>query len=220
MTIYQEELKRRLKEQGYGAVYDEKSEMLKIYHNGVFLCDQGKNGELVYDSKIINEPYYSQFTQKIFEEASEIKECARLYENGLPMKVESVSNYHKFLEYGDTVLAGAYNKKRGFQFATWWQTEGGAYLAYGHYTDSFTKAKEDFAIRAKLVDGNKVFTADQAELIFKSVNYARDECGHITYEQDQEMDGIMERLVHGYPEKDFSVMNTHFEPSENVTQNQ
>ena len=124
----------------------------------------------------------------------------------------------KFLEYGDTVLAGAYNKNRGFQFATWWQTEGGAYLAYGHYTDSFTKAKEDFALRAKLVDGNKVFTQDQAELIFKSVNYARDECEHITYEQDQEMDGIMERLVHGYPEKDFSVMNTHFEPSDGMVQ--
>ena len=37
MTIYHEELKRRLKEQGYGAVYDEESGMLKIYHNGVFL---------------------------------------------------------------------------------------------------------------------------------------------------------------------------------------
>ena len=63
MTIYQEELKRRLKEQGYGAVYDEESEMLKIYHNGVFICDQGKNGELVYDSKIINESHY---IRKIF----------------------------------------------------------------------------------------------------------------------------------------------------------
>ena len=220
MTIYQEELKRRLKAQGYGAVYDEERGMLKIYHNGVFLCDQGKNGELGFDSKIINNPHYSHFAQKIFEEATEIKECGKLYEQGTPMKVESVSNYRKFLEYGDTVLAGAYNKDRGFQFATWWQTEGGSYLAYGHYTDNFTKAKEDFAIRAKLVDGNKVFTQDQAELIFKSVNYARDECEHITYEQDQEMDGIMERLVHGYPEKNFSIMNTHFEPSDGIVQDQ
>lgn len=217
MMIYQEELKRRLKEQGYGAVYDEESEMLKIYHNGVLLCDQGKNGDLVYNSKIINESYYSQFTQKIFEEAAEIKECVKLYESGTPMKVASVSNYHKFLEYGDTVLAGAYNKDRGFQFATWWQNESGSYLSYGHYTENFTKAKEDFAIRAKLVNSNKVFTEEQAELIFKSINYARDECEHVTYEQDKEMDGIMERLIHGYPEKDFSVMNTHFEPGEDIT---
>ena len=40
MTIYQEELKRRLREQGYGAVYDEQTEMLKIYQNSIFLCDQ------------------------------------------------------------------------------------------------------------------------------------------------------------------------------------
>ena len=220
MTIYQEELKRRMKDQGYGTVYDEETEMLKIYHNGVFLCDQGKNGELGYDSKIINDPYYCQFTQKIFEEATEIKECGKLYEMGAPMKVESVSNYHKFLEYGDTVLAVAYNKDRGFQFATWWQTEGGTYLAYGHYMDNLTKAKEDFAVRAKLVNANKIFTQDQAELIFKSVNYARDVCEHITYEQDQEMDGIMENLIHGYPEKDFSVMKTHFEPSDGIIQEQ
>ena len=220
MTIYQEELKRRLKEQGYGAVYDEQAGMLKIYHNGVFLCDQGKNGELVYDSKIINEPSYASFTQKIFEEATEIKECTKLYEKGTPMKVAAVSNYHKFLEYGDTVLAGSYNKERGFQFATWWQNEGGSYLSYGHYTNSFTKAKEDFAVRAKLVNANKVFTQEQAELIFKSVNYARDNCEHVTYDQDKDMDGIMERLVHGYPESNFSVMSTHFEPSEDIVPKQ
>ena len=47
MTIYQEELKRRIREQGYDTVYDEQAEELKIYQNGVFLCEQGKNGELV-----------------------------------------------------------------------------------------------------------------------------------------------------------------------------
>ena len=48
MTIYQGELKRRLREQGYDTVYDEQAEKLKIYQNGIFLCEQGKNGKLVY----------------------------------------------------------------------------------------------------------------------------------------------------------------------------
>ena len=63
---------------------------------------------------------------------------------------------------------------------------------------------------------NKVFNQEQAELIYKSVNYARDNCEHVTYDQDKEMDGIMERLAHGYPESNFSVMSTHFEPSEGI----
>lgn len=216
MTIYQEELKRRLKEQGFGTVYDEENEMLKIYHKGIFLCDQGKNGELSFDSDAIKEQKYNHLTQEIFENATEVKECVRLYEKGEPMKVDAVSNYHKFLEYGDTVLAGAYNKDRGFQFATWWKNEDGSYLAYGHYLNSFKRAKEDFAMRARLIDSNKIFTEEQAELIFKSVNYARDNSEYVTYDQDKEMDGIMERLIHGYPEKDFSVMNTHFESHENI----
>ena len=220
MTIYQEELKRRLKEQGFGAVYDEQTEMLKFYHNGIFLGEQSKSGALHYDGDIYKLQNCGYLTKEISALATEINQCITLYEKGEPMKPDAVSNYRKFLEHGDTVLAGAYDKERGFKFATWNQNADGTYLVYGHYMDSYEKAKEDFAIRAGLIDKNKVFTADQAELIFKSVNYARDECEDITYEQDQEMDGIMERLIHGYPERDFSVATTHFELSEDITPKQ
>ena len=220
MTIYQEELKRRLKEQGYGAVYDEQAETLKFYHNGIFLGEQSKSGALHYDGDIYKLQNCGYLTKEISTIATEINECVALYKKGEPMKVDVVSNYRKFVEYGDTVLAGVYDKERGFKFATWNQNEDGTYLAYGHYIDSFTRAKEDFAIRAGLINKNKVFTADQAELIFKSVNYARDNCEHITYKQDEDLEGIAERLIYGYPERDFSVMTTHFEPSGDITPKQ
>ena len=216
MTIYQEELKRRLKEQGYGAVYDEQTEMLKIYQNSIFFCDQDKNGDLHFTRDAYALQNFHEISTPIAKGALTVKDCVALYEKGEPMKVEAASNYHKFLEYGDTVLGGAYDKGRGFKFATWNQNPDGTYLVYGHYMDSYEKAKEDFAIRAGLVNKNKIFSQEQAELIFKSVNYARDNCEHVTYDQDKEMDGIMERLAHGYPESNFSVMSTHFEPSEGI----
>ena len=216
MTIYQEELKRRLKEEGYGALYDEQTETLKFYHNSIFLGEQSKSGALHYDEDIYKLQNCGYLTKEISTLAAEINQCVTLYEKGEPMKPDAVSNYRKFLEHGDTVLAGAYDKERGFKFATWNQNADGTYLVYGHYMDSYEKAKEDFAIRAGLVNKNKVFNQEQAELIFKSVNYTRDNCEYVTYEQDKEMDGIMENLIHGYPESNFSVMSTHFEPSEDV----
>ena len=222
MTIYQEELKRMLREAGYGTVYDEDNAMLKIYRRGDFLCEQDKKGKLTYtEDKNIAYDYAPQI-QAVKDEAKSVRFICGLYEKGEAMKVESVSNYHKFVEFGNTVLAGTYNKGKGFHFVSWWQNEEGTYLSDGHYTGSYEKAKEEFAVRAGLVNANKIFTEKQAEVIFKSVNYARDECEDITYEQDEEMDGIMERLIYGYPEKNFSVMDTHFGASKtgDIIQNQ
>ncbi|MBQ8322794.1 MAG: hypothetical protein IJX91_02380 [Clostridia bacterium] len=220
MTIYQEELKRRLREQGHGALYDEETGMLKIYQNGVFLCDQDKNGNLHFTRDAYALQNFYEISTPIAKEAVSVKDCVALYEKGEPMKVGAVSNYHKFLEFGETILAGAYDKEYGFKFATWNKNQDGTYLVYGHYMNSYEKAKENFAVRAGLINKNKVFTQEQAELIFKSVNYARDNCEHVIYDQDKEMDGIMENLIHGYPEKDFSVMSTHFEPSQDITPKQ
>ena len=220
MTIYQDELKRRLKENGYGAVYDEQTETLKFYHNGIFLGEQSKNGALHYDGDIYKLQNCGYLTKEISTLAAEINQCVVLYEKGEPMKPDAVSNYRKFLEHGDTVLAGAYNKESGFKFATWNQNADGTYLVYGHYMDSYEKAKEDFAIRAGLINKNKVFTADQAELIFKSINYTRDNCEHITYQQDEDLEGIAEKLLCGYQGRDFSVATTHFEPSQDITPKQ
>ena len=107
MTIYQEELKRRLKENGYGAVYDEQTETLKFYHNGIFLGEQSKNGALHYDNDIYKLQNCGYLTKEISTLAAEINQCVALYEKGESMKPDAVSNYRKFLEHGDTVLAGA-----------------------------------------------------------------------------------------------------------------
>ena len=99
MTIYQEELKRRLKEQGYGAVYDEQTEMLKIYQNSIFLCDQDKKGDLHFTRDAYTLQNFYDISTPIAKEAISVKDCVALYEKGEPMKVESVSNYHKILEF-------------------------------------------------------------------------------------------------------------------------
>ena len=100
MTIYQEELKRRLKEQGFGAVYDEQTEMLKFYHNGIFLGEQSKSGALHYDGDIYKLQNCGYLTKEISALATETNQCITLYEKGEPMKPDAVSNYRKFLEHG------------------------------------------------------------------------------------------------------------------------
>ena len=90
MTIYQEELKRRLKEQGYGAVYDEQTETLKIYQNSIFLCDQDKNGDLHFTRDAYALQNFHEISTPIAKGALTVKDCVALYEKGEPRESVSV----------------------------------------------------------------------------------------------------------------------------------
>lgn len=115
------------------------------------------------------------------------------------MKPKDVQNYRKLSEYGDVVFAGMYSQKHGFMFCSWRQSDGGKYLAHGDYSPDYLSSKENFAVRAGLVDNNKLFTPEEAEQLFKCAAFARDNCESLTYDQDHSLMELMEKLQDAYP---------------------
>ena len=115
------------------------------------------------------------------------------------MKPKDVQNYRKLSEYGDVVFAGMYSQKHGFMFCSWRQSDGGRYLAHGDYSPDYLSSKENFAVRAGLVDNNKLFTKEEAEELFKCAAFARDNCESLTYEQDRGLMELMEKIQTAYP---------------------
>ena len=110
------------------------------------------------------------------------------------MKPKDVQNYRKLSEYGDVVFAGMYSQKHGFMFCSWRQSDGGKYVAHGNYSPDYLVSKENYAVRAGLVDNNKLFTKEEAEELFKCAAFARDNCESLTYEQDRGLMELMEKL--------------------------
>lgn len=197
MSIYQEEMMRKLPKLGCTGTLDEATGTLSIRQNGVFLCQQLVDGTLLYtDDKVTSQNFGDTFTA-ISDEAYRIREYVNLYERSPKMPIPEVSQYRKFSEYGDTVLAGAYGS-HGFLFCTWKQARNGTYVAHGDYTTDFEHAKESFITRSQLMDKNRMFSEDEASLLYRCIAYVRDNCESLTYEQDQQLDGLLEKLTYGY----------------------
>lgn len=129
MNIYQQELLRKMRPLDCTGEYDEDSEKLNVQYEGVLLCKQDKDGYLSYDSRSFTSAMCDKL-EVIKEQAAAIREYVDLYENAPPMKIDSLKEYRKFAEYGDTVLGGMYSKQNGFTFSTWKQDKCNASFAY------------------------------------------------------------------------------------------
>lgn len=197
MTIYQAEMQRRARGHACEVRMNATEQDLLILHNGNIIAHVTKDGQLHY-------PYpRNENEEKIIEalryDINIIRECVGIFESAPPMKAVDVSAYRKFTEFGSTVLAGMYSPTHGFMFCTWEQSNGGTYLAHGHYTPNYNAAKEDFAVRAGLIDGNRLFDLDESGTIHGCISFAKEHCETLDYKEHKELADLLEKIEEAYP---------------------
>ena len=103
-------------------------------------------------------------------------------------------------ECGDTVMAGMYSEQHGFMFTTWTQNGDRSRVTNGDYSPNYEYVKEAFAIRAGLVDRCRLFTPEEAASLYRCVDFTRNNCMTLTWEQEQELNALTEKLQFGYPQ--------------------
>lgn len=81
----------------------------------------------------------------------------------------------------------------------WEQSNGGTYLAHGHYTPNYNAAKEDFAVRAGLIDGNRLFDLDESGTIHGCISFAKEHCETLDYKEHKELADLLEKIEEAYP---------------------
>lgn len=199
MTIYQEEMQRKAQQYGCLTDFADADQLLLISYKGAHLTAINSDGFMCYNSKDISDPDTREVFLRLVDDAETVREYVRLYERSPQMKPKDVQNYRKLSEYGDVVFAGMYSQKHGFMFCSWKQSDNGKYLAHGDYSPDYLSSKENYAVRAGLVDNNKLFTKEEAEDLFKCAAFARDNCELLTYEQDRGLMELMEKLQDAYP---------------------
>lgn len=205
MTSYQQELMRKLPHYGCIGSYSENEETLSFSYNGIKIGWMEKDGSVcgVVDEDMPEDADDMFFT--IRDRARLIREYVSLYESSPPMGVPDVKEYRRFAEYGDTVLAGMYSEQHGFMFTTWEQSNDKSYVTHGDYSPSYAYVKEAFAVRAGLIDKNRVFSDDEAADLYRCVDYAKYNCETLTYEQERQLDSLAEKLQYGYPQLEESL---------------
>lgn len=198
MTIYQQELMRKLPLLGCIGQYKEDTHKVSIFYNCELLCEQDNNGYLIGSEDMSEER--KAVCRKVFDQVRYIREYVRLYESSPPMGIPDVNEYRRLAEYGDTVLAGMYSEQHGFMFTTWEQSADKSYVTHGDYSPDYAYVKEAFAVRAGLIDKDRVFHEDEAANLYRCVDYTKNNCETLTYEQERQLDSLAEKLQYGYPQ--------------------
>lgn len=196
MNIHQEELKRRLSSIGCKAEFDEEFRTLSIEYGGFVLGFQDTNGVLNYTRDLLN----SEANEKLDEVINlhrKVKEYTTKFLEAPELPFEDVKEYRLLAEYGDTILA-ANHTEQGFMFCTWEQDKKHNYVTRGDYTTDYEYAKKSFATRSGLIDKHRVFSLEEASNIYKCIQYAKDNCETLDYEQEQQLKGLLDKLRFGY----------------------
>ena len=196
MNLHQEELKRRLSSLECKGEFDEEFSTLRIEYGEFALGFQDTNGVLHYSRDSLN-PEANKKLDEVIDLHHKIKEYTNKYLNAPHLPFDDVKEYRLLAEYGDTILA-ATNTEHGFMFCTWEQDKKHNYVTRGDYSTDYEYAKKSFATRSGLIDKNRVFSLDEATDIYKCVQYAKDNCETLDYDQEQKLKELLEKLTYGY----------------------
>ena len=200
MTIYQEELLRRLPQLECTGYYGYRDGLLHIFHGDAPLCRQTPEGFLRFYEDQFEALSQTELYYKVQEEASAIREYVSLYESAPQMDISGVKEFRNLSEYGKIVLAAKYSGTHGFTFTTWEQSKQNDRVDAGDYTSDYRYAKESFVRRSGLLQEQRLFQPEEAENLYRCVEYARNHCETLTFEQSKALDELAEKLSYGYPE--------------------
>lgn len=155
------ELFRRLRKEGYEIdLINNHRIYANIYSGDALVCQIDKDNELSGD-------WSGEVVKRIAEETAEY-----VFAHKTAPAIKCVifgkpqMGYRKLLAYNDQVLA-AKKIGEGYQFATGYRTvlSLNHYIVNKSYSD-YSKACEDFAIRAGLVDQNKLLNEAELKVIY------------------------------------------------------
>lgn len=193
MTIYQKELLRKLPSLECSGQYDESSGRLIILHAGHILCRQDDGGYLLGTEELTEDQ--KNICRDVVDMAKDIRDYVGQYESSPQMNIPGITEYRKLAEYGDTVFGGMYSEDHGFMFSTWQLSKDRSSAFWGHYTPDYDAAKQDFAIRAGLANADTIFTEKEAGLLCACLDYTKNNCESLTYEQDEQIGALMGKIA-------------------------
>ena len=181
---------------------DSKDGYLPISWEGAPLCRVTGGGGVRYDVKNIEGDERNEAFHKLLDITSRVSEYMRLMEQGPRVEATGLHEDFRLLaEFNGIVLAGhKYTDAPGHQFATWERDYDCTGVIYGHYTNDFIAAKEDFATRSGLVQKDRQFTDEQLSEVYRCIHETLDSEYPITPERENVLKETAEQIGRAVPD--------------------
>lgn len=168
-----------------------------IYHNDTLLSTIIDNGVLGNEM----DTGFNDLQNQINTAYTQMKEAHGVYESATPLPFDSINDYRLISSYGDTLLAAKMTKNNEVHFTTWSYDYDHTGVVGGHYyATNYEGAKQDFAVRAGLIDKDKLFEKEELASIYDACVYRGVNDGDITYDDEKLLRDVMEKVEENLPE--------------------
>ena len=171
--------------------------------NGKPLCTIDANGTVRFSPNDIRGVDEDQQLQTVTQTVAQVKEYLRIMERAPTLKAVGLDEQYKILaEFDDIVLAGRMSKN-GARFVTWEYDFDRRGVHAGHYfMQLYESAKQDFAVRAGLVNHQCLFSDEQLAVIRNACEFSLEEDITLSYAEEKLLRSVQEQIAQLLPKQE------------------
>ena len=198
-TRFFKEMTLRLNDEGYAAGKPQDG-LLPVEWHGEPLCRVTSGGGVQFRESELERDGAREAYHRLSDLAAETAQYLRLFDQAPTLKADGLSeSYRCIADFNGAVLA-AHPTKYGMQFITWEWSYDHTSMWQGHYyKQDFGHAKEDFAIRAGLIERDRLFSPEQQAEVYRSIHETLDNQYPITDERRKLLESAAEQIERVVP---------------------
>ena len=177
--------------------------LLHVKWNGNPLCAVDQNGAVRCCPDDIRDAETDRQLRTVVQTAAQTKEYLRMLEQTPTLKAVGLNEDYKILaDFGDAVLAGRCCKT-GAKFVTWeWDFDRKG-VHVGHYfMENYEAAKRDFAVRAGLINEQRLFSDEQLAVIRNACELALEADATLSYAEEKQLQSVQEQIEMLLPQQE------------------
>ena len=159
------------------------------------LCSVDRDGIVRFRPADITGAEVDRQLRTVTQTATQVKEYMRIFERAPALKAVGLEDTYKVLaDFGDAVLAGQLGKK-GAKFVTWeWDFDRQGVHAGHYFMENYEAAKQDFAVRAGLVERQRLFSDEQLAVIRNACAFALEDDATLSYAEEKQLQSVQEQI--------------------------
>ena len=169
--------------------------LLHVKWNEQKLCTVDSSGAVRFRAGDILDAEADHQLQSVMHMAKQVKEYMQIFERAPALKAVGLEDTYKVLaDFGDAVLAGQLGKK-GARFVTWeWDFDRQGVHAGHYFMENYEAAKQDFAVRAGLVESQRLFSDEQLAVIKNACEFALEDDATLSYAEENQLQSVQEQI--------------------------
>ena len=159
------------------------------------LCSVDRDGIVRFRPADITGSEVDRKLRTVTQVAAQVKEYMQILDRAPALKAVGLDDTYKVLaDFGDAVLAGR-SCKTGAKFVTWeWDFDRQGVHAGHYFMENYEAAKQDFAVRAGLVESQRLFSDEQLAVIRNACEFALEDDATLSYAEEKQLQSVQEQI--------------------------